>query len=133
MRKILFFISFMTFLGTSGQNMGSKDFWKEDKIKHSIGTFGLSSITYAYLSIHPKHKNLNEFQKRLISLSTAILTCALKEAVDSVSPDGHASWKDMGANMAGVIAFQVVITIPLNKKRKKIKRRDIAYHKNGVQ
>ena len=28
MRKILFFISFMTFLGTSGQNMGSKDFWK---------------------------------------------------------------------------------------------------------
>lgn len=130
MRKILFFISLMTFLGTSGQNMASKDFWIKDKIRHSIGTFGISSVTYAYLSMHPKHKNLNELQKRLISFSTVILTCALKEAFDSLGPNRVDSWKDMGANMTGILAFQMVITIPLNKKRKKTKRRDIAYHKN---
>ena len=130
MRKILFFISLMTFIGTSGQNMGSKDFWIKDKIGHTMGTFGISSVTYAYLSIRPKHKNLNELQKRLISLSTAIITCALKEAFDSLGQNRVDSWKDMGANMTGILAFQMVVTIPLNKKRKKIKRRDIAYHKN---
>lgn len=129
MKKILFFISLMTFLSTTGQNMSSENFWKEDKIKHTVGVFGISSITYAYLSIHNKHKNLSELQKRLISLSTAIVTSGLKEAIDGISPKSEASWGDMGANMAGALAFQVVITIPLNIKRKEKRLKDIAYHK----
>jgi uncharacterized protein YfiM (DUF2279 family) len=129
MKNILFFISLMTFLSTTGQNMSSENFWKEDKIKHSVATFGISSITYTYLSIHNKHKNLNELQKRLISLSTAIVVGSLKEAIDGISSRGDASWGDMGANMAGALAFQVVITIPLNIKRKEKRLKDIAYHK----
>ena len=130
MKKVLFFISLMTFLSTTGQNMSSENFWKEDKVKHSVSVFGVSSITYAYLSIHNKHKNLNEFQKRLISLSTAIAVGSLKEVIDGISPNNEASWADMGANMAGALAFQVAITIPLNIKSKNKKVRDIAYHKN---
>tara|TARA_B100000809_G_scaffold265803_1_gene325805 strand:- start:4730 stop:5122 length:393 start_codon:yes stop_codon:yes gene_type:complete len=130
MKKVLIFISLVTFLNMTGQNMSNEDFWKEDKIKHSVGVFGISSITYAYLSIHSKHKNLNEFQKRLISLSTAIVAGSLKEVIDGISPNNEASWADMGANMAGALAFQVAITIPLNIKSKNKKVRDIAYHKN---
>jgi uncharacterized protein YfiM (DUF2279 family) len=129
MKKIVLFILLIPFLSTNGQHMGSKDFWKEDKIKHSVGSFGISSITYAYLSVHTKHKNLNEVQKRLISLSTAIIIGALKETIDSLSSNNEASWGDMRANIAGVMAFQVVVTIPLSIKRRSLKRRDIAYQK----
>ncbi|EAR11859.1 hypothetical protein PI23P_11017 [Polaribacter irgensii 23-P] len=109
--------------------MGSKDYWKANKIKHSVGSFGISSVTYAYLSDHTKHKNLNEVQKRLISLSTALIIGTLKETIDSLSPNNEASWGDMRANIAGVLAFQVAITIPLSIKRRSLKRRDIAYQK----
>lgn len=110
--------------------MSSESFWEEDKIKHSVGTFGISGITYAYLSIHNKHKNLNEFQKRLISLSTAIVVGSLKEAYDNMSPNNKASCGDMQANMAGTLSFQVAITIPLNFKRKEKRLKDIAYQKD---
>jgi len=130
MKKVLFFIMLLTFLGATGQNITSEDFWQEDKVKHSIGVFGISSFTYAYLSIHNKHKNLTELEKRLISLSTALVAGGLKEAFDSISPNHHASWGDMGANTVGAIAFQVTVSIPLNIKRKKKTVNDLAYHKD---
>lgn len=107
----------------TGQNITNTDFWQKDKIIHSVGSFGISTITYTYLSIHPKHKELPELQKRLISLSTTIIIGTLKEAVDSTSSNHYASWSDMGANAIGALTFQAVITIPLNftakHKRKK--------------
>tara|TARA_R110000851_G_C12918456_1_gene550026 strand:+ start:163 stop:531 length:369 start_codon:yes stop_codon:yes gene_type:complete len=118
MKKVLFLIMLMTSLSMLSQKMSSKNFWQEDKIKHSVATFSISTVTYAYLSIHKKHKNLNELEKRLISLSTAIVVGSLKEAIDGISSKGNASWGDMGANMAGALAFQIAVTIPLNFKRK---------------
>jgi uncharacterized protein YfiM (DUF2279 family) len=81
------------------------------------------------LSVHTKRKNLNEVQKRLISLSTALIIGTLKETIDSLSPNNEASWGDMSANIVGVMAFRVAITIPLSIKCKSLKRRDIAYQK----
>jgi len=114
MKRVLFFIALMTFFGAKGQNMASEDFWHEDKIKHSISTFGVSTFTYTYLSIHDKYKNLPELNKRLISFSTALIIGSLKEIIDVFSARSDASWGDMGANTVGALAFQVAITIPLN-------------------
>tara|TARA_R110000851_G_C12776392_1_gene534778 strand:+ start:164 stop:532 length:369 start_codon:yes stop_codon:yes gene_type:complete len=118
MKKVLFLSMLISSLSISSQKMTSENFWQEDKIKHSLATFGISTVTYAYLSIHKKHKNLNELEKRLISFSTAIFVGSLKEAIDGISSKGDASWDDMGANMVGALAFQVAVTIPLNIKRK---------------
>jgi uncharacterized protein YfiM (DUF2279 family) len=126
MKKALFFISFIIFSSTTGQNITNKDFWQKDKIGHSIGVFTISTATYAYLSIHKKHRNLSEFQKRLISFSTGTLVGILKEIGDSREPGNHACWGDMKANITGALAFQIALTIPLNFKSKKIKFRDLA-------
>ncbi|MBG6129125.1 uncharacterized protein YfiM (DUF2279 family) [Aquimarina sp. EL_43] len=123
MKRILLFITILLCAEVMAQNTNNTDFWQKDKIMHSVGSFGISTITYTYLSIHPKHKNLPELQKRLISLSTTIIIGSLKEVVDSTSSNHYASWGDMGANAIGALTFQAVVTIPLNfntrHKRKK--------------
>jgi len=113
----------MTFSNINSQNMISSDFWQKDKIQHSLASFGISTFTYTYLSLHNKHKDLPELKKRLISISAALLIGGLKEVSDSFSPKHDASWGDMGANTAGALAFQVSIAIPLNIKRKKNKEK----------
>jgi len=108
----------ITFFGVNCQNMINEDFWQKDKVAHSIVGFGISACAYTYLSLHNKHKNLTKFQRRTISFSVALLAGGLKEVTDSFSSKHDASWGDIGANMAGALAFQVTISIPLNKKRK---------------
>jgi uncharacterized protein YfiM (DUF2279 family) len=125
MKKVLFFMSFITFLSTTGQNMTHKDFWQKNKIVHSIAVFSISTGTYAYLSIHKKHKNLSDLQKRLISLSTGMFVAILKEVGDDIRPGNHGCWADMKANMTGALAFQIAITIPLSFNSKKNKLMDI--------
>lgn len=126
MKRVLFFIGMVIIsLDMAGQGMTSTDFWQKDKIKHSIGTFGINTVTYTYLSIHNKHKKLPELHKRLISFSTAMIIGSLKEVFDSTSSKHDASWGDMGANAVGALAFQATVSIPLNLKRKKTE--DVAY------
>ncbi len=127
MKRILFFITVMMCFLMTGQEITTTDFWQKDKIKHSIGTFGISAVTYTYLSIHKKHKKLPEVYKRLISLSTAMAIGGLKEAIDSTSSNRYASWGDMGANAVGVLAFQATISIPLHLKPKRKRNRDISF------
>ncbi len=123
MKRIVLFITLLLCIEMTGQNITNTDFWQKDKIMHSVGSFGISTITYTFLSIHNKHKELPELQKRLISFSTTIIIGTLKEVVDSTSSNHYASWGDMGANTIGALTFQAVITIPLNfntkHKRKK--------------
>jgi uncharacterized protein YfiM (DUF2279 family) len=127
MKKALFFISVITFLSTTGQSITSKEFWKpKGQVGHCVGVFTISTATYAYLSIHKKHRNLSEFQKRLISFSAGMLVGILKEIGDSMEPNNFYCWKDMQANAVGAIAFQVAVTIPLSFKKKKRKTWDIA-------
>ncbi|MEW7278021.1 hypothetical protein ABW636_05450 [Aquimarina sp. 2201CG1-2-11] len=122
MKRTVLFIALIICIGAKAQNITSTDFWQEDKIKHSIGSFGISTATYTFLSIHNKYKEFPELKKRLISLSTTMLVGSIKEMIDSAS-SGNASWGDMGANAVGGLAFQAAITIPINfnnkHKRKK--------------
>ena len=127
MKKALFFISVITFLSTTGQSMANKEFWgSPGRVGHSVGVFSISTATYAYLSIHKKHKNLSEFQKRLISFSAGMFVGILKEVGDSMAPNNFYCWNDMQANALGGMAFQVAVTIPLSFKKKKQKIWDIA-------
>ena len=127
MKKALFFISVITFLSTAGQSMANKEFWETTgQVGHCVGVFTISTATYAYLSIHKKHRNLSEFQKRLISFSAGMLVGILKEIGDSMKPNNLYCWKDMQANALGGAAFQVAVTIPLSFKKKNKRRWDIA-------
>jgi len=127
MKKALFFISVITFLSTTGQSITSKEFWEpQGQVGHCVGVFTISSVTYAYLSIHKKHRNLSEFQKRLISFSAGMFVGVLKELGDGMEPDNYFCWNDMQANALGGVAFQVAVTIPLSFKKKKQKIWDIA-------
>ena len=126
MKKALFFISVITFLSTTGQSITNKEFWGRDQIGHGRGVFVISTATYTYLTIHKKHRNLSEFQKRLISFSAGMFVGIIKEIGDSMEPNNYYCWKDMQANTVGAIAFQVAITIPLNFKKKNKRRWDIA-------
>jgi uncharacterized protein YfiM (DUF2279 family) len=126
MKKALLFISVITFLSTTGQSIMNEDFWIDEKVGHSRGVFVISTAAYTYLSIHKKHRNLSEFQKRLISFSAGMLVGILKEIGDSMEPNNFYCWKDMQANAVGAVAFQVAVTIPLSFKKKKRKTWDIA-------
>ena len=126
MKKALFFISVITFLSTTGQSITSKEFWGTDQIGHSRGVFVVSTATYTYLTIHKKHRNLSEFQKRLISFSAGMLVGILKEVGDSMEPNNFYCWDDMQANTIGAIAFQVAVTIPIGFKKKRQKIWDMA-------
>ncbi len=126
MKKTLFFISVITFLTTKGQSIMNEDFWIDDKVGHSRGVFVTSAAAYTYLSIHKKHRNLSEFQKRLISFSAGMIVGILKEIGDSMEPNNFYCWKDMQANAVGAVAFQVAVTIPLSFKKKNKRRWDIA-------
>ena len=127
MKKALFFISVITFLSTTGQSMANKEFWEtRGQVGHSVGVFTISTATYAFLSIHKKHRNLSEFQKRLISFSAGMFVGILKEVGDSMAPNNIFCWNDMQANALGGAAFQVAVTIPLSFKKKKQKIWDIA-------
>lgn len=108
----------MSFIGVNAQNSMHNEFWKEDKRKHSVGSFCISTTTYVYLSVHEKHKNLSEFKKRLISFSTAMVIGGIKEVRDSFTSKGTAEWSDIEANLIGSLAFQVSLTIPLNFNKK---------------
>jgi uncharacterized protein YfiM (DUF2279 family) len=130
MKKVLFFISLIVCLNTTGQNMSNKDFWQKDKIYHGITVFSISTVTYAYLSIHKKHKNLSDFKKRLISFSTGMLVGILEEVRDSMEPNNHPCWGDLKADMTGALTFQVAVTIPLNFNSKKIKYK--RFHKKFI-
>jgi len=131
MKKALFFISVITFLSTAGQSMTSKEFWEpEGQVGHCVGVFTISTATYAYLSIHKKHRNLSEFQKRLISFSAGMFVGVLKELGDGMEPDNVFCWNDMQANALGGVAFQVAVTIPLSFKKKNKRRWDIAENTN---
>ena len=72
---------------------------------HCVGVFTISTATYAYLSIHKKHRNLSEFQKRLISFSAGMFVGVLKEIGDSMEPNNRFCWKDMQANALGGVSF----------------------------
>ena len=127
MKKVLFFISVITFISTTGQSITNKEFWETGgKVGHSVGVFSISTATYAYLSIHKKHRNLSELQKRLISFSAGMLLGILKEIGDGMEPGNRFCWNDMQANALGGVAFQVAITIPLNFNKKKKRGWDIA-------
>jgi len=128
MKKALLFISVITFLSTTGQTIIDKEFWKKSHSRegHCVGVFTISSATYAYLSIHKKHRNLSEFQKRLISFSAGMFVGVLKEIGDSMEPNNRFCWGDMQANALGGAAFQVAVTIPLSFKKKNKRRWDIA-------
>ncbi|WP_241448752.1 hypothetical protein [Aquimarina pacifica] len=125
MKKIVFVIVLMMFIGMNGQGMMSSEYWQKDKIMHCAVSFGISSATYTYLSMHPKHKEKSELSKRIISLSTATILGALKEVYDSTSPNNFSSWGDIGANAVGAICFQASVTIPLklNPKNKRGEKR----------
>ena len=118
MRRLIFIILILSFVGVTAQNSIQKEFWKEDKRKHSVGTFLISTAAYTYLSTHKKHKNLSEFEKRLISFSTAMFLGALKEVHDVYSSKGTPEWGDVEANLVGSLAFQVSLTVPLSFKKK---------------
>ena len=127
MKKALFFISVITFLSTTGQSMANKEFWEtRGQVGHSVGVFTISTATYAFLSIHKKHRNLSEFQKRLISFSAGMFVGILKEIGDGMEPNNIFCWNDMQANALGGVAFQVAVTIPLSFKKKNKRRWDIA-------
>jgi uncharacterized protein YfiM (DUF2279 family) len=127
MKKALFFISLITFLSTTGQSMVNKEFWESPgRVGHSRGVFVISTATYSYLTIHKKHRNLSEFQKRLISFSAGMLVGILKEVGDSMEPNNFYCWDDMQANTIGAIAFQVAVTIPIGFKKKRQKIWDMA-------
>ena len=114
MKKVLFFISVITFLSTTGQSMANKEFWETPgQVGHSVG-------------IHKKHRNLSELQKRLISFSAGMFVGVLKEIGDAMEPDNRFCWNDMQANALGGVAFQVAVTIPLSFKKKKPKILDFA-------
>ena len=118
MRRLILITLALSFVGVTAQNSMQKGFWKEDKRKHTVGTFLISTTTYTYLSTHKKYKNLSEFEKRLISFSTAMAIGALKEVHDIYSSKGTLEWRDMEANLIGSLAFQVSITVPLSFKKK---------------
>ena len=126
MKKALFFISVITFLSTTGQSITTKEFWGKDSVGHSRGVFTISTATYTYLSINKKHRNLSEFQKRLISFSAGMFVGILKEIGDNMEPNNRFCWNDMQANAVGAIAFQVAVTIPLSFNKKKKRKWDIA-------
>jgi uncharacterized protein YfiM (DUF2279 family) len=127
MKKALFFISLITFLSTTGQSITSKEFWKpKGQVGHCVGVFTISTATYAYLSIHKKHRNLSEFQKRLISFSAGMFVGVLKELGDGMEAENRFCWNDMQSNALGGVAFQVAVTIPLSFKKKNKRRWDIA-------
>ena len=126
MKKALLFISVITFLSTTGQSIMNEDFWIDEKVGHSRGVFVISTAAYTYLSIHKKHRNLSEFQKRLISFSAGMFVGILKEVGDSMAPNNIFCWNDMQANALGGAAFQVAVTIPLSFKKKNKRRWDIA-------
>ena len=132
MKKALFFISVITFLSTTGQSITNKEFWasNEKRVGHSLGVFYSSTATYTYLSIHKKHRNLSEFQKRLISFSAGMFVGILKEIGDGMKPNNRFCWNDMQANALGGVAFQVAVTIPLSFKKKNKRRWDIAENTN---
>ncbi len=125
MRRELFFIALVISINVTAQNITSTDFWQNDKIKHSVGSFGISTVTYTFLSVHNKYKEFPELKKRLISLSTTMLIGSIKEVIDSASSNSHASWSDMGANAVGGLAFQAAISIPINFNSKKRKKKAI--------
>ena len=87
MKKALFFISVITFLSTTGQSITNKEFWEIRTSWSLCWSFYISTATYAYLSIHKKHRNLSEFQKRLISFSAGMFVGVLKEIGDSMEPN----------------------------------------------
>ena len=128
MKKALFFISVITFLSATGQTIIDKEFWKKSHARegHCVGVFTISTVTYTYLSINKKHRNLSEFQKRLISFSAGMFVGILKEIGDSMEPNNRFCWGDMQANALGGAAFQVAVTIPLSFKKKRQKIWDIA-------
>jgi uncharacterized protein YfiM (DUF2279 family) len=127
MKKALLFIAVITFLSTTGQSMANKEFWEAPgQVGHCVGVFTISTATYAYLSINKKHRNLSEFQKRLISFSAGMFVGILKEIGDGMEPNNSFCWNDMQSNALGGIAFQVAVTIPLSFKKKKQKIWDIA-------
>ncbi len=125
MKTILHTFILMLCFYSQAQKMTTPDFWQADKIKHSAVSFGISTATYTYLSVHKKHKKLPELHKRVIALSTTLIVGALKEVVDSQSSTGVASWADMSANTVGALAFQASITIPLRIRSKHRKKRKI--------
>ncbi|MFC5048584.1 hypothetical protein ACFSTE_08870 [Aquimarina hainanensis] len=120
MRTIVTGIIMILGLQMMAQEHEKGEFWADDKMKHSVGSFGISAITYTYLSYHKRYQHLSELEKRVISFSTTMLVGTLKEVTDKYSSNGVASWADMGANAIGAITFQATVTIPISiKKRKK--------------
>ena len=127
MKKALFFISVITFLTTKGQSIVDKEFWEvPGQVGHCVGVFTISTATYAFLSIHKKHRNLSELQKRLISFSAGMFVGILKEIGDGMEPNNRFCWNDMQSNALGGVAFQVAVTIPISFKKKNKRRWDIA-------
>lgn len=119
MKKYIFFMMVMSFLGVHSQNSMNAEFWKKDKIGHAQSSFIISTGTYVFLATHKKYKHLSEFKKRLISFSIPMLLGCVKEIHDMNSPNNNAQWGDMEANLIGSLAFQVSVTIPLNFKKNK--------------
>ena len=97
----------------------SNQFWDgKDKGLHIASTFGVSTATYTFLSLHPKYKNYSTFNKRLISFGSAMLVGLVKETFDGMQKDKVFNPNDMVANLMGSLAFQASVTIPLNFKKK---------------
>lgn len=120
MKKYIFFMMVMSFLGVHSQNSMHAEFWKKDKIGHAQSSFLISTGTYVYLATHKKYKHLSEFKKRLISFSIPMILGCVKELSDLPSSNSRqAQWGDMEANLIGSLAFQVSVTIPLNFKKNK--------------
>lgn len=100
-----------------------KGFYNDER-KHGKHFFGEIAITGGAYIVFTSHelfglKHAPKWQRQLAAGVVGAAAAAGKEAVDHFTGRGVASMGDVRASLAGIIATQLVLTIPIGRESKK--------------
>lgn len=116
MKSTFIILAIITSSICSAQGIHQSEFLTKDKQLHFIGSISVSGFSYLIYTTHPKFKNWTRFQCRTAAFLTSTAVGLVWES------QGVFSWHDLGANLAGNLAFQGTISIPIHIMNKQYRR-----------